>query len=205
MMHEPASRILPERSSAMRSVPLALLLVLAAAAPVAAGSLEIPLGTLPGSYPGTQAERTEVFVFGGDPAEIQAARVHIRGSETPGAVLCGGGPDPVPYPMQIAAFMLDETTGRWWTATKEIDETGGEFDALLALSGWGGKPPTWDFLADGKGTLFLLAGPVDLVGICGPVTAKPSAEIAGVSLLFDLSAPAVLEGSTWGAVKAVYR
>lgn len=183
--------------------PILILILLTWALPCAAELVEIPLTTLPGAYPGDQAERTEEFVFAMDPAAVQGAYVRIVGVETVGSIECEGVPEP--YPLEIGAYMRDGTTGSWWSATKDFDEAGGAFDVTLAFGGSPFNPPTWDFLGSGGGTLYLYGAPIAVVGICGPVLFHPSAQIATVTLIFDVSSTVNTEPTTWSTLKAVYR
>jgi len=185
----------------MRTILVLILLVFAL--PCAAELVEIPLTTLPGVYPGTGAERTEDFAFLMDPANVLGAFVRIVGVETVGVIECEGSPEP--YPMEIGAYLRDETTGGWWSAYKEFAEAGGAFDVTLAFTGSIFNPPTWDFLGGGGGTLYLYGAPVAVVGICGPVLSAPSAEISEVTLIIDMASTVNTEPSTWSTLKAVYR
>lgn len=181
-----------------------LLILMTTAAAAEDQLIEIPFTTLTGTYPGDQAERTAPFLLNHDPARIASVFLRTGGSATEGAVYCGGK-EPEPWLMDVGAVIVDPVTGGWWTAWIPAGAAEGDFAGHFIFTGSLSNPPTWDFLADGEATLYFFAGPMSLIGICGPVESEPTAEVFEVSLLFHLSAVASTEPSTWSTLKAVYR
>jgi len=181
-----------------------LILVLLSAVSAVADPLVIPFPTLTGEYPGDVAERTAVFAFGQDPAQINSVALKTAGSAVEGAVYCGTD-EPMPWPMDSGATLFDTTTGGWWTAWVPQGVGKGDFDGTFVFTGSRANPPTWDFLADGEGELYFFGGPMSLIGICGPAASKPEATVTEVTLVFNLSSTAPTEPVTWSALKAIYR
>jgi hypothetical protein len=184
----------------MRSALTLAFLALAAIAH--AELVEIPLTTLPGAYPGSEPERTEVFAFPWDPAAVHGAYLRVVGTLEEGAVVCDGVT--LPYPMEVYASMLDDGGG-WWSAWGPHEPSQGAFEFTVPFQGSLSIPATWDFLGAGSGMLHFTGTPVGLVGICGPILADPSAEVTEVTLIFDLSSTVNTTPATWSRLKAVYR
>ena len=186
----------------MKSIVItAALLSLASLA--SATVVEIPLPGLLGNY--QNAEYSTTIVLPGYPAVIHGASFRVSGTTTLGQVNCsvvGGGVYPVP--MEMYAWMNDDSPSRSWYAEDiAAMAAGGSFSwtkSFIPLAG----SPTWSFLMDGVGTIYLHGA--DPYSVCG-VSASPSASSVVTEAVFIIDAdfPILVEPSTWGKIKALYR
>lgn len=187
----------------MRSSMMIVLILLLAATTALAELVEFPLTTLTGTYPGTQPERTEAFVFNMDPAMVNGAFLRISGTMQEGTIVCDGMTSP--YPMEVGGTLPDPTTGGWWWAFGPHDGTNGPFTITIPMNGSFTSPPTWNFLGTGEEALTFAGYPAAVVGLCTDILDEPSAEITEVTLIFDMQSAVPSLPVTWSALKAQYR
>lgn len=187
----------------MRTVSMITLILLLAAPAALAELVEFPLATLTGTYPGTDPEKTETFVFNMDPALVDGAFLRIAGTLHVGTIVCDGMEGP--YPMEVGGSMIDSTTGGWWWAYGPHDTIDGPFEITVPFSGSFTGPATWNFLGTGQEALIFSGNPAAVVGLCTDILEEPSAAITEVTLIFDMQSAVETRPVTWSALKAVFR
>jgi hypothetical protein len=187
----------------MRSFSMIVLILLLTASASLAELVEFPMTTLTGTYPGTEPERTEAFVFNMDPAMVNGAFLRIAGTMYEGSIVCDGMTGP--YPMEVGGIMPDATSGGWWWAYGPYDVTEGPFTVTVPVTGSFTGPASWNFLGTGQEALTFSGTPAAVVGLCTDILAEPSADITEVTLIFDMQSTVETQPVTWSALKAVYR
>lgn len=190
----------------MRTV-LALLL-LAVAVPARADIFEVPLPELLGLYdPGVQGglSKTATFHLPGPPAVVRGATLHLVGTTEVGTIYCGA--NEYPWFTTSSGQMLDGPN-QYWVAEADNPGAAGPFDTNGTF-----KPlsiqapaPTWGFLSDGQAdiTLFVSTPPI-LLGGCYSSWPPPKATVTGAWIRVDADIPVPAAGTSWGALKAIYR
>ncbi len=168
--------------------------------------VEIPLPALVGPYSIDGVLWAETTIpFNMDPANIVSVSLRMSGTLTNGIWICDG-PELV-WHMHFAASMIDDTTGGWWATQGSGSLATGLFsftyDFIPSFTG----PPTWNFLGAGTGGLLLDGGSVIGIADCPALewVEHPSAEVTEAVLVFDMTSTVPAEGTSWGAMKALYR
>ena len=133
-----------------------------------------------------------------DPDAILSASIRLHGNlPWPSYMNCGG------YNGIIFTLQMPATTGTW-DVEFYVDQRV-NFQRVYPFQSADGA--TWDFLADGNGSVSCsgVAGP--LPPGCGYIHGGccPMGEVTYASLLFEYDASVPVEITTWGRIKALYQ
>ncbi len=185
-----------------------LLVILLATGVARAEVFEIPLPGLAGDYESLKTRgsvddqsRTVSFDLGVAVARVNSA--HVRWS---GAVEAGWGRDGDSYFRWQGSLIvyLDSWSLTAWRAgvTAEAPEWGMEFSGEQTLESLGDS--SWDFLADGRGEISVVA--LHVLYIIGEMVVPVTGRVDDLVLVLDVeTAPLPVAQSTWGRIKALYR
>jgi hypothetical protein len=132
------------------------------------------------------------------PDVIHSVTLLITGTAVTGLADCGQAGVIDIWPMEFIAEMGDG----WW-ATHELKFTNGNFEFAMLFEPID-DPVTWDFFLDGEAELALSGAPWTQLTVCDPLL-FPSGVVTEVTLFVDGEFPLLVEPSTWGRVKALYR
>jgi len=195
--------------AAMRTRPaLIAALFLLLSAPAGAGTFEVPLPELAGTYPlgGPQGPpgRTVTFHLPVIPAVIHGASLRIRGTTEVGIIRC----DPSGDHPWVTVTEGDMFAGldQHWIAEARNPPVAGAFETITPFEflTFSHIPPNWDFLAGGEGGITLYAGPACTVLDCVDLN-PPSVTVTEATLIFDADIPVPTRARSWGRIKAAYR
>jgi hypothetical protein len=161
-----------------------------------AEAVEVPLPELTGWYY-TLSPREVPFSIELDPSRIAKAQIRVKGLILPAPTTCNY------FNGANFAATVPASTGEFATPLSYIDVIGSEF-----AYGWDFKPAdgaSWQFLAEGGGTIEFLAYPRPLTNGCSYVhDVYGQVEVTYVSLLFELEEQVSTEERSWGQIKALY-
>jgi hypothetical protein len=164
--------------------------------------IEVPLLALHGTYAeGATISRTAAFQLERGPVVVHGAWLQLSGVATAAETECDGG-GTYPWPVDFSASMEDVFSGGLWIAGGATSGDEGAFDIVDGF--WPIVGATWEFLKDGAGEIELYGTPAPLVGMCWPITPPPEVIIEEAVLIVDADFPVPAEGTTWGALKALY-
>ena len=190
---------------------IALCVLAFGAASAGAVVVEIPLPALQGTYgpPPDNMGRTVAFALPQLPSVVHAVSIRLSGSTQVGRMLCDGHPVPVERDWRSTFFseMVESGPGTWVTDYCQAALAGGTFECTIAYDpafAPSSPPPTWAFLADGLGELWLLLADMNPL-MCTELTEFPIGVIEEATLIVDMDFAVSALPRSWGRIKAIYR
>lgn len=178
-----------------------MLVLFVCASPAVSVVIEVPLPGLNGTYVDS---RTVPLVLPAVPTVIHGASFRVTGTAQVGSMICrvNGQGTPGVWSAEVFIAAHDGTYIKYW-ALDEAVSTSGPFTLQdVAMPSYG--TTDWAFLMDGVGAVTLHGGATYLLGICtGAPT--PTVTVTEAVFIIDGEFPALIEPTTWGRIKALYR
>lgn len=167
----------------------------------AAGTLEIPLPGLVGSY-AAGASRTLTLDLGGPVDSILGVSIHWAGTQTSGLAHGDGVERPLnEYFACNGSFVVVLNEGSGIDAFGGYAPGSGAWADTATIKPW--LKNSWTFLQDGTCTLRCEFDPNYFWGAV--VVSLPSATISQASAVIEWASPVPVEHESWGAIKIRYR
>jgi hypothetical protein len=186
-----------------------MLMELAAVNAASSEIVEIPLPALNRTYrcdsTGCDNWDTASVQLERVPETVYGVWIRVSGTVTAGQFWCDfGWPPPymIPVGMQFGADMYDSLNGHWWGAGFVTLDESGTFQYQAQFGQCCGA--TWEFLRSRKADVRLGAWPNCAFLECEP-RVWPEATVNEAVLVIEADWSVATRGSSWGAIKSLYR